>query len=910
MTEPIDALPPLDSPAGNTEHDRPLLAILLAHQRRSWRRGERLSVEVYLEQRSELQGDAETVLDLIYNEIVLREEAGESPRLEEYVGRFPHLAHQLGLQFDVEGVLRSESPVGAVEDWTVFTGQFPPPEAVGRSDVAGYEILGELGRGGMGIVYKARQLRLNRIVALKMILAGEHAPAEAAIRFLGEAEAVARLNHPNIIQVFAFGDHRGLPYFEMEYVAGGSLADRLKGALRPPSEAAQLIETLARAIHEVHRLGIVHRDLKPANVLLADDGSPRIADFGLAKWMDVETGLTRTDHVLGSPSYMAPEQAVRGACPIGPAADVYSLGAILYELLTGRPPFREATVLETLEQVKSAEPVPPTRLRPGLPGDLVTICLKCLRKEPSRRYEGAHALAEDLRRFTAGEPIMARPVGAIERIWRWSHREPALAALAVALLAGLVAGATQWWRAESHLAEELHLRGIAEENVLLQTRINQELLQANDRVDRARRRAQERLDVAMKALENFEGITNDAALLREPRLEGLRAKLFRTALGFYRDLQASLENEASPETRGQLSAAYSRIADISWQLGLREEALATHRQALALIEQMAAATPTAPNVRAAVARGHARIGFTLRTMGRSAEALPSYKRARGIQEALAREDPADPRYRETLSWTLSNIGLIYHELGRLSEAIRLHRQAIAIHESLVESDPGNSAYRSDLAWCWRYLGQALAASGERDEALRILERAVESLQTIVEAHPGEDEHRWRRARCRDEIGSILLRTGRPTEAAVPLDQAAEVLEGLARDNPALYRGDLARNCLYVASQRAATGRPEEALASIRRAEDLLDQSPTVPAGTLYELACSYSLWSASGTPGSPTTTEQEARGDQAMAALRRAVAAGFDDLGQIQHDPTLSPLRLRRDFQDLLMDLSFPADPF
>ena len=237
----------------------------------------------------------------------------------------------------------------------------------------------------MGVVYKARQVRLNRIVALKMILAGEHAGAEASLRFLAEAESVAKLHHPNIVQIFAFGDCEGRPYFEMEYVGGGSLSDRLDGAPRPDRDAARLVETLALAIHETHRLGIVHRDLKPANVLLAADGTPKIADFGLAKWLDVETGLTRTRLIVGSPSYMAPEQAGSGAAPIGPAADVYSLGTILYELLTGRPPFRAATVLETLEQVRADEPIAPGRLRPRLPRDLATICLE-MPREGSRRW--------------------------------------------------------------------------------------------------------------------------------------------------------------------------------------------------------------------------------------------------------------------------------------------------------------------------------------------------------------------------------------------------------------------------------------------------------------------------------------------------------------------------------------------
>jgi WD40 repeat protein len=293
----------------------------------------------------------------------------------------------------------------------------------------------------MGVVYKVRQLRLNRVSALKMILAGDHAEPEAAIRFLAEAEAVAKLNHPHIVQVFSCGDHDGRHYIEMECVDGGSLADRLNGTPWPGRTAAPLIETVARAIHEAHRLGIVHRDLKPANILLAPDGTPKVADFGLVKWVGVETGLTRTSWVVGSPSYMAPEQAEGKTGTVGPAADVYSLGAVLYELLTGRPPFKAATLLETLEQVKSVDPVSPTRLQPSIPRDLATICLKCLEKDAARRYRSSAELAEDLRRFGAGEVVLARPAGAARRVWRWCRRRPALAALGatVALLLTILA---------------------------------------------------------------------------------------------------------------------------------------------------------------------------------------------------------------------------------------------------------------------------------------------------------------------------------------------------------------------------------------------------------------------------------------------------------------------------------------
>ncbi len=280
-----------------------------------------------------------------------------------------------------------------------------PPSGLGPRlklpQVPGYEILEELGRGGMGVVYKARQLRLNRLVALKMILAGEYAETDAVERFLSEAEIVARLRHPNIVQIHAIGDSDGRPYVELEYVEGGSLGLRLDGTPWPPRAAARLVESLASALAEAHRMGIVHRDLKPANILMTDDGTPKITDFGLAKADDKDLGLTKTNSILGSPSYMAPEQAEGGAKNVGPAADIYALGANLYELLTGRPPFVGPTILATLELVKNAEPVPPSYLQPGVSADLETICLKCLRKEPQRRYESADALAEDLGRIWA-----------------------------------------------------------------------------------------------------------------------------------------------------------------------------------------------------------------------------------------------------------------------------------------------------------------------------------------------------------------------------------------------------------------------------------------------------------------------------------------------------------------------------
>jgi WD40 repeat protein/predicted Ser/Thr protein kinase len=304
--------------------------------------------------------------------------------------------------------------------------------------VPGYDVLEELGRGGMGVVYRARQVTLGRLVALKMLRAGEEDQHPARLR--AEAAALARLQHPNIVQVHEVGEHDGRPFLVLEYVEGGCLAQRC-GKPHEPRAAAELVRTLAEATHAAHRQGVTHRDLKPGNVLLTADGTPKITDFGLAKLAAGPAGpdgsagrpgpeaLTRTGQVLGTPQYMAPEQADHRLGPVGPATDVYALGAILYELVTGRPPFDGPTALDVLSRLLSEEALPPSRLQPGLPRDLATVCLKCLHKEPRRRYASAWELAEDLRRFRAGEPIRARPAGAAERVWRWARRNPTLALL-------------------------------------------------------------------------------------------------------------------------------------------------------------------------------------------------------------------------------------------------------------------------------------------------------------------------------------------------------------------------------------------------------------------------------------------------------------------------------------------------
>ena len=378
--------------------------------------------------------------------------------MAEYQARFPDRTD------DLEQVFQEVLQAGRDDEAPREIDRPLPGECAAAEDVPasisvpGYEIEGVLGRGAMGVVYKARNLKLKRTVALKMVVGGGHAGSQELARFRIEAEAAARLHHPNIVQIHEVGAADGHPYCALEFVDGGNLAAKLDGKPMPARGAAKLVETLARAMQMAHSRNVVHRDLKPANILLTADGTPKITDFGLARQMDLDSGETQAGAVMGTPAYMAPEQASGHAHHAGPAADVYALGAILYDCLTGRPPFQGSSVVETLDQVRTQEPAPPSRWQTSLPLDLDTICLKCLRKEPEKRYGSATELADDLVRYLHGEPILARQVGHIERAGKWVQRNPMVAML-LAGLTGIILTAfllVSWsyLRTEDALKEE------------------------------------------------------------------------------------------------------------------------------------------------------------------------------------------------------------------------------------------------------------------------------------------------------------------------------------------------------------------------------------------------------------------------------------------------------------------------
>lgn len=410
---------------------------------------------------SQFTGD-ESLIAQVVDEFTDNCHRGHPPDLDRYYQRHPELKSLLQQILPaIQALAERNRPAGPVLspgpvtprnlDETRFFDSSSPhdscesgaarrPNTPAIVELPDYEDLTEIGAGGMGVVFRARHRRLDRLVALKLLRGGPGANTELLQRFQAEARSLARVKHPQIVQIYEVGECNAGPYIALEYCSGGNLAERAENEPQLPRYAAELIGRLARGIQAAHNAGLIHRDLKPGNILFTEDGVPKIVDFGLAKQLDVDQDQTHTGAILGTPSYMAPEQALGATRELTPAVDIFALGAILYELLVGRPPFKGPSVLDTLIQVRTADPVAPRQLQPGLPLDLETICLKCLHKEPGARYRSAADLADDLDRFLNGLPVVARPVGPGERATRWVRRNPVIAGLLMTIFLSLSVG--------------------------------------------------------------------------------------------------------------------------------------------------------------------------------------------------------------------------------------------------------------------------------------------------------------------------------------------------------------------------------------------------------------------------------------------------------------------------------------
>jgi len=681
--------------------------------------------------------------------------------------------------------------------------------------VPGYEVIAELGRGGMGVVYLARQAGLNRLVALKMVLAGDYADPTDLMRFRLEAEAAAKLQHPNIVQVFEINEADGKPYFCLEFVDGGSLVKKLGGAPQPVRPAAELVMKLARAMDYAHGRHIVHRDLKPANILLTAEGAPKIADFGLAKRLDDRHSQTQSGSVLGTPSYMAPEQAQGRTRDVGPAADIYSLGAILYEALVGRPPFKGETVLDTLEQVRGQEPVPPSRLRPKTPRDLETVCLKCLEKEPAKRYVRAGDLAEDLRRYLAGEPILARPTPAWERAWKWARRRPMAAALvavcALFVLSLIAAGAAFGEYQRRQAAEEARLRQVAKQNY-----------------ERAR-----------AAVDQMFTEVGQQRLAHEPHMEALRRDLLTRALHFYEKFLE--ENGADPDVRWETARSRLRVGDIQEMLGEHAAAEQSYDGARAAFADLAAEFPREPRYRQDLAACLNNRGQLLKDAGRTPEAEASFREALALRQELVDEGGAEDDRRE-LAAVGNNLGNLLLAEGRYAEAESVLRDSVRLRTQLADasSDP---AYRLDLARGLDNLGALLAAVGRQDDAEQAVRQAIDLLTRLQADHPDVPDYRQELAVGYNHLGN-LWRDVNPAKAEKAYRDSLHLRDGLVADFPTVpaYQQEQAAALHDLAFVLQAAGNRDEAEKDYDRSlnieKRLVADYPTVPDYT-YALAAGY-----------------------------------------------------------------------
>jgi len=715
--------------------------------------------------------------------------------------------------------------------------------------IGDYEVLGELGRGGMGVVYKARHVTLHRLVAIKMILSGPHAGREAADRFIAEAKAVAKLQHPGIVQIFDIGEHSGQPWFSLEFVEGTDLQKELARKPRTSKEAAQILRDLCMAMQAAHEKGILHRDLKPANVLISTSGVLKITDFGLAKELDAE-GSARTSEgtLMGTPSYMPPEQARGEMSRLDQRSDVYSLGAILYHILTGRPPFLTDSPIKTVMQVIKNEPVAPRQMQPGIPEDLETICLKSLQKDPAARYSSCQDLQDDLERFLRGEPILARPISRFQRALRWCRRNPAIAipsiSAAILLVAVAVISTLAFFKSEAQAAqiakEKDNVTEQRDEANRQRILLNEAKLQAEKNEEQARRQAE-------LALENIQYIVEevDEELARRPGMLELRQTILATLEKRWGELDVSLVGGLRGQAMPTLMAIQYRIVD-AWQsleklpeadaacaklYKLGHERVQIKGRLDATRYNLAAICQTWAGIRT---RLKANPEETVKLLAEAIELLRDIRRNPLIDPADTTPPPRPFEVCAQLHAALLQTAAAELKAGRTAPAEAAFNEVLSTtDEILKEVDQGaggvagmdaqkindvRTFFRTNRDLATSGKANLLVRTGKIDEAVPLYQSMIDSRRQARQTSPEDRNLGDQMIRQLANFGQYLLRAKRGAEASVPLSEAVQIGEQLVAQDPEFLPAKrlLATAQYYLATAHQMQQQNDEALALFER----------------------------------------------------------------------------------------------
>jgi serine/threonine-protein kinase len=867
-----------------------------------------------------------------------------------------------------------------------------------------FQILRPHARGGLGAIFVARDAELNREVALKQIHDNHADDPTSRARFLLEAEITGGLEHPGIVPVYGLGAYPdGRPYYAMRFIRGDSLKEAINdfhrranptstisppvegqggSATRAPASSRDLaLRKLLRrfldvcnAIEYAHSRGVVHRDVKPSNVILGKHGETLVVDWGLAKALgrsepaeasderllapSLSSGSAETlpGSALGTPAYMSPEQASGDLEHLGPRCDVYSLGATLYSLLTGKPPFESDDLGDVLRAVQKGRFSPPRAIDPTIDPALEAVCLKAMALRPDDRYPTPRALADDIERWTADEPVTAWREPLSRRARRWARRNRTLvtaaAAAALVALAGMTSVLAVQARANAGLKQSNDALKDANARA---NRANADLLAANER-ERAR------FNLAMDAVKLFHGEVSEDLLLKERQFEGLRTKLLRGAAGFYSKLEALLQGQSDPVSRAAMGKAYDELGELTDKIGSKSEALAAHRKALAvrrelagapvahaatqadlaqsllaigwlqqrmgdisgalesyaetrrLAERLTADASTGESLEAVLGLAHQRIGQLFADTGKPALALAAFEQALLIRQKLADSHPDVTQFQSDLGTGYVSIGSLLDQTGKPTEALKASQRALSIRQRLADANPRSARFQSDLASSHQMIGYELQLAGKPAEALADYEQALLIRQKLADSNPNVTELQSNLSSTHQVTGWALNQTGKPAEALEHFERAIEIMQKLADANPDVieWQTELANDLGFVGGIHKKAGRAALAVASLRGAVATLERLPSRRPPDLYNLACGHALLAGltAETGSGMTAGEGQTEADRAMDWLRQAVAAGYRKLTYMRIDADLNALRSRPDFQLLLLDLALPDNLF